>query len=409
MRTLYFDCFSGISGDMTIGALLDLGLDFDYLKSELHKLPVDGYEVKASRVTRSNISAMKFDVSVAGEEDHAHHHHSHKHPHSHFHRKASEILAMIGNSSLSANTKRIASAIFTKLAISEGKVHHMPPEDVEFHELGAIDSIVDTVGTAIGFDALGIERFLCSAINVGSGFIHCQHGVFPVPAPATADLLRHATIYQQHAKTELVTPTGAAILAAVVNRFEPLTGFATERIGYGAGTKQFPDFPNCLRLMLGEERSVSADAGTGDVTVIEANIDDMNPQNFGYVTQKLLNAGALDVYTIPIQMKKGRPGQLLQVLAASDAVDTLSRIMFQETTTIGIRKYRVDRTALDREFVPVETQYGTVKVKVSKMNGEVVNFAPEFEDCARIAQERNVPLKRVQAAAINAYLNVTKL
>ncbi|PYS38788.1 MAG: nickel pincer cofactor biosynthesis protein LarC [Acidobacteria bacterium] len=407
MKTLYFDCFSGISGDMTIGALLDLGLDFDYLKSELHKLPVDGYQVTASRVTRSNISAMKFDVLVEGEEDHAHHHHDHgqEHTHSHFHRKASQILAMIRDSNLSANTKRIASEIFTKLAISEGTVHHIAPEDVEFHEVGAIHSIVDTVGTAIGFDALGIERFLCSAINIGSGFIHCQHGVLPVPAPATADLLRHATIYQKHAETELVTPTGAAILAAVVNRFDHLTGFSAERIGYGAGTKQFPDFPNCLRLMLGEERSVSADAGMADVTVIEANIDDMNPQNFGYVTQKLLNAGALDVFTIPIQMKKGRPGQLLQVLAGSDAVDALSRMIFQETTTIGVRRYRVDRTTLDRELVDVETEYGTVKMKVSKMNGEVVNFAPEFEDCARIAQDRNVPLKRVQAAAVNAYLS----
>src|SRR5262249_49362249 len=207
------------------------------------------------------------------------------------------------------------SDIFTKLAISEGKVHHIAPEDVEFHEVGAIDSIVDIVGTAIGLDALAIERFLCSAINVGSGFIHCQHGVFPVPAPATADLLREATIYQKYAETELVTPTGAAILAAVVNQFGRLNAFAAERIGYGAGTKQFPEFPNCLRLMLGEERSVSSEHSVGDVTVIEANIDDMNPQNFAYVNEKLLQAGALDVFTVPVQMKKGRPAQLLQVLA----------------------------------------------------------------------------------------------
>src|SRR2546428_1119065 len=328
MKTLYFDCFSGISGDMTIGALLDLGLDFDYLKSELHKLPVDGYQVTASRVTRSNISAMKFDVLVEGEEDHAHHHHDHgqEHTHSHFHRKASQILAMIRDSNLSANTKRIASEIFTKLAISEGKVHHIAPEDVEFHEVGAIDSIVDTIGTAIGFDALVIERFLCSAINVGSGFIHCQHGIFPVPAPATADLLKQATIYQKHVQTELVTPTGAAILAAVVERFGPMQGFATDRIGYGAGTKQFPDFPNCLRLMLGEERSLSIGPGSDQVIVIEANIDDMSPQNFGYVTEEVLAAGALDVFTVPILMKKGRPGQLLQVLAPSTAADALSRI-----------------------------------------------------------------------------------
>ena len=403
MKTLYFDCFSGISGDMTIGALLDLGLDFEYLKTELKKLPVDGYELKAARVVRSNISAMKFDVEVEG--DHGHHHHEHHDEgHHHFHRKASEILQMIGQSSLTANPKRIAAGIFTKLAISEGKVHNIPPENVEFHEVGAVDSIVDCVGAAIGFDALGIERFSCSAINVGSGFIHCQHGVMPVPAPATSDLLRNATIYSKHANTELVTPTGAAILAAVVSRFGPLQNFVIDRIGYGAGTKQFPDFPNCVRLMLGEERETAA-AG-GDVLVIEANIDDMTPQNFGYVTERLLAAGALDVFTLPIQMKKSRPGHLLQVLAPADMAGVLSRIIFQETTTIGIRSYAVNRTTLDREFVDVDTQYGKVRMKVSRLGGEVVNFAPEYEDCARIARVRDVPLKRVQSEAVAAYLKM---
>jgi uncharacterized protein (TIGR00299 family) protein len=425
MRTLYFDCFSGISGDMTIGGLLDIGLDFDYLKTELRKLPIAAYELKMSRVTRSNISAMKFDVLVEGEakqqdhhhhhDDHDHHHHDHQshdhyhhdheHSHAHFHRRASEILEMIRDSTLNANTKRVATDIFTKLAISEGKVHHIAPADVEFHEVGAVDSIVDTVGAAIGFDALGIERFLCSAINVGAGFIQCQHGILPVPAPATSDLLRHATIYQKHAQTELVTPTGAAILAAVVNRFGSLNGFAVERIGYGAGTKQFADFPNCLRLMVGEERAVSTSGETGDVIVIEANIDDMNPQNFGYVTEMLLSAGALDVFTIPIQMKKNRPAHLLQVLAPSDAVERLSRIIFQETTTIGLRRHSTQRTTLDREFVEVDTEYGTVKIKVSRMDGEVVNFAPEYEDCARIARARGISLKLVQSLAVSAYLN----
>jgi uncharacterized protein (TIGR00299 family) protein len=406
MRTLYFDCFSGISGDMTIGALLDLGLDLDYLKTELCKLPVEGYELQASRVTRSNVSAMKFDVLMAGDV-HEHHHrqdeHHHHHHGEHFHRKASEILKMIADSKLTANAKRMATDIFTKLAISEGKVHHIPPEDVEFHEVGAVDSIVDTVGSAIGFDTLGIDQFLCSAINVGSGFIHCQHGVFPVPAPATADLLRHATIYQKHAQTELVTPTGAAILAAVVNRFGTLNGFAAEKIGYGAGSKQFADFPNCLRLMIGEERPIAAEH-PGSVIVLEANIDDMSPQNFAYATEKLLAAGALDVFTIPVQMKKSRPGQLLQVLSPPDVVDRLTRLIFEETTTIGIRRYAADRTVLDREFVEVHTEYGAIKVKVSKMGGEVVNFTPEFEECVRIARERNVPLKKVQAMAVNAYL-----
>jgi uncharacterized protein (TIGR00299 family) protein len=311
---------------------------------------------------------------------------------------------MIAASRLNANTKRLATEIFTKLAISEGKVHHVAPEDVEFHEVGAVDSIVDTVGSAIGFDALGIERFLCSAINVGSGFIHCQHGIFPVPAPATADLLRHATIYQKHAQTELVTPTGAAILAAVVDTFGGLQGFAVDRIGYGAGTKQFAEFPNCLRLMLGEERFQAETPSSGNVVVIEANIDDMTPENFGYVTEKLLNAGALDVLTLPVQMKKGRPGQLLQVLAPADAAEALSRIIFLETTTIGVRRYDVQRSALERQFVEVETEFGRVNMKVAKLDGEVVNFAPEYEDCARIARQKNVPLKRVQAEAVKAYL-----
>ncbi len=413
MKTLYFDCFSGISGDMTIGALLDLGLDFEYLRAELAKLPVQHYELRAARVVRSNVSAMKFDVVMEGDRGHDHHHHhDHQHEHhhgghGHFHRKASEILAMIRDSALNANTKRIATDIFTKLAISEGKVHHIPPEDVEFHEVGAVDSIVDTVGSAIGFDALGIERYSCSAINVGSGFIHCQHGVFPVPAPATADLLRHATIYQKHAQTELVTPTGAAILAAVVNRFGTMDGFAIDRIGYGAGARQFQDFPNCLRLMTGEERPASSGAGPGSVIVIEANIDDMTPQNFGYVTEKLLGAGALDVFTFPVQMKKGRPGHLLQVLAPPDAAAALSRIIFEETTTIGIRRHAADRTTLERQFVEVSTEYGPVKIKVSRLDGEIVNFAPEYEDCARLARERNIPLKQIQALAVRAYLSVS--
>jgi pyridinium-3,5-bisthiocarboxylic acid mononucleotide nickel chelatase len=405
MKTLYFDCFSGISGDMTIGALLDLGLDPAYLTAELEKLHVSGYQLQVSRVTRANVSAMKFDVIIEGDDRHHHHDHHHEHSAGHVHRKASDILRIIDQSSLNANTKRIATAIFTKLAISEGNVHHIRPEDVEFHEVGGVDSIVDTVGAAIGFDALGIEKFVCSPINVGSGFIHCQHGVFPVPAPATADLLRQAAIYSKHVETELVTPTGAAILAAVVNRFGPLAAFTTDRIGYGAGSKQFQDFPNCLRLMLGEEGRIAEKSSSDDVIVLEANIDDMSPQNFAYVTEALLAAGALDVFTIPVQMKKGRPGHLLQVLSPADGAEALSHIIFQETTTIGIRHHFATRRILEREFTSVETPYGPVTIKVAKLQGEVVNFAPEYEECARIARQNKVPLKQVQATAIQAYLS----
>jgi uncharacterized protein (TIGR00299 family) protein len=406
MKTLYFDCFSGISGDMTIGALLDLGLDLDYLKSELRKLPVDGYELHASRVVRSNISAMKFDV-VVGRHHHDHHHDNDHHHH--HHHKASDILAMIRQSPLRPGAKRIAEAIFTKLAVSEGKVHHISPEDVEFHEVGAVDSIVDTVGAAIGFDAIGIDRFVCSPINVGSGFIHCQHGIYPVPAPATADLLRNATIYSRHAEVELVTPTGAAILAAVVNEFSLLGGAAVERIGYGAGTKQFQDFPNCLRLMVYEDRVDRArehDAPSVDtIVVIEANIDDMTPQNLSYVSERLLGAGALDVMTAPVQMKKGRPGHLLQVLAPHNRREALEELIFLETTTLGLRYHTASRSTLERESVVVATAYGEIPVKVSKRNGQVMNVAPEYEDCARIARAQNVPLKDVQSAAMKAYLD----
>jgi len=413
MKTLYFDCFSGISGDMTIGALLDLGLSLDYLKAELRKLPVEGYELQSSRVVRANISATKFDVVVEdgkhehghdhGHDEHDHHHHHHHH----HHHKASEILAMIRQSGLNANAKRIAGDIFTKLAISEGKVHHVPPEEVEFHEVGAVDSIVDTVGAAIGFDAIGVERFICSPINVGSGFIHCQHGIYPVPAPATADLLRNATIYSKHAATELVTPTGAAILAAVVGEFGPLSGVSIEQIGYGAGTKQFEDFPNCLRLMVCGDRKDEArrhEAPAMDtIVVIEANIDDMAPQNLAFVTERLMEGGALDVCAIPAQMKKGRAGYLLQVLAPPNRQEVLEDLIFRETTTIGLRHYTAARSVLEREIVQVETAHGKVAVKVSKRGGKVTNVAPEYEDCARLAREKNIPLKDVQAAAVQAY------
>jgi uncharacterized protein (TIGR00299 family) protein len=315
---------------------------------------------------------------------------------------------MIQRSALNANTKRIATAIFTKLAISEGKVHHIAPEDVEFHEVGAVDSIVDTVGAAIGFDALGVEKFACSPINVGSGFIHCQHGIYPVPTPATADLLRNATIYSRHATTELVTPTGAAILAAVVDTFSPLDGVAIEQIGYGAGTKQFQDFPNCLRLLVCSDHKSEAQAhqvpAVDTIVVLEANIDDMTAQNFAYVCDRLLDEGALDVCTVPVQMKKGRPGHLLQVLAPPNRWEKLERLIFEETTTIGVRHYSAQRSALERELVTVETPLGAVAIKVSKLDGKVVNFTPEFEDCARIAREKNVPLKDVQSMALKEYL-----
>lgn len=404
VRTLYFDCFSGISGDMTVGALIDLGLDFDYLCAELRKLPVEGFDLRLSRVERANVSATKFDVLV--ESDPGHHHHDggkREHTQDHFHCKASEIINMIRDSGLGAGARKLAMQIFEKLAISEGKVHDLPPEDVEFHEVGAVDSIVDVVGTAIGLDALAIEQFLCSPINVGGGFIHCQHGYYPVPAPATANLLTNALVYSKHVNAELVTPTGAAILAGTIDRFGPMDGFQIGKIGYGAGTKEFDEFPNCLRLFLGNAKAELEDTVEDQIAVIEANIDDMSAENLAYAGERLLAAGALDVITIPIQMKKGRPGHLLQVLAPSGSEADLSQTMFEETTTIGIRMRQMSRKVLDREIVRVAASQGSVAVKVSRFNGKIVNVSPEYEDCARLARATGRPLKDIQAEILKTY------
>ena len=411
MKTLYFDCFSGISGDMTIGALLDLGVDFDYLKSEVRKLPIEGFNagfdpardtgfgLQVSRVVRANISATKFDVMVRG---------AHEHQHAHFHRKASEIVDMVRHSGLKPRVRDRAVAIFEKLAISEGQVHDVRPEDVEFHEVGAIDSIVDIVGTAIGLDALDVERFVCSPINVGGGFIHCQHGVYPVPAPATANLLTDAPVYSKHVEVELVTPTGAAILAATIDEFGSLDGMEIESIGYGAGTKSFDSFPNCLRLFLGTAVPTSRTAIRDSVVVIEANIDDMSAEELAYAGEKLLASGALDVVTIPVVMKKGRPGHLLQVIAAAGQEEALSRTMFEETTTIGVRMRAMSRRVLDRESVEVETPHGKVSMKISRFEGRVLNVSPEYDDCARLARETGRPFHQIRDDAMKSYEAKTK-
>ena len=314
MKTLYFDCFSGISGDMTVGALIDLGVDFTYIKNELGKLPFGGFELRLERVERANVSAAKFDVLLESSKvNQQQEKGGHSHRHGHFNRQASKIIEVIRGSKLTPGARRRAVDIFEKLAISEGKVHGLKPEEVEFHEVGAIDSIVDVVGAAIGLDALGVEHFVCSPINVGGGFIHCEHGYYPVPAPATANLLTHAPIYSKYVEAELVTPTGAAILAATIDRFGPMEDFETNSVGYGAGTHQFDDFPNCLRLFLG--KTVGRTTAEERIIVIEANIDDMSAENLAYAVERLLAAGALDVITIPVQMKKGRPGHLIQVLS----------------------------------------------------------------------------------------------
>ena len=409
---------------MTIGALLDVGVDFSYLKTEIGKLPVDGFELRLSRVVRASINSAKFDVIVEGDSGHAHHHsHEHAHDHDeghdqsnaggdahdhvHFHRKASEIMNMVQQSSLPAGVRTRANDIFEKLAISEGQVHNMPPHDVEFHEVGAIDSIVDIVGTAIGLEALDVEHFVCSPINIGGGFIHCQHGVYPVPAPATANLLTDAEVYSKHVDHELVTPTGAAILAATIDRFGSMDAFTIEKVGYGAGTKDLGAFPNCLRLFVGTVSQSDEPGSTDRVMVIEANIDDMSAEQLSYAAEKLMSSGAHDVVTIPVLMKKGRPGYMLQVLVRPEDTDEISRVMFEETTTIGVRMRPADRHVLDREVVNVQTVGGPIRVKVSRFEGRVLNVSPEYDDCARVARETNRPFHEVRDDAVQSYRDAT--
>jgi uncharacterized protein (TIGR00299 family) protein len=326
-------------------------------------------------------------------------------------------MDMIRQSPLGPGVKKRAVDIFEKLAISEGQVHGMPPEEVEFHEVGAIDSIVDVVGAAIGLEALEVEQFVCSPINIGGGFIHCQHGVYPVPAPATANLLTAAQVYSRHVDKELVTPTGAAILAATVDRFGPMDGFTIDRVGYGAGSADLGNFPNCLRLFTGDEVRPESFTGSDQVFVgrdkppvgrdkvieIEANIDDMSAEQLSYASDKLMSSGALDVVVIPVLMKKGRPGHMLKVLCEPSNSDRMSRVMFEETTTIGVRMRPADRQVLEREVVRVDTGAGPIRIKVSRLEGRVLTVSPEYDDCARVAGETNRPFHEVRERAVQSY------
>ncbi|HEX2715431.1 MAG TPA: nickel pincer cofactor biosynthesis protein LarC, partial [Candidatus Acidoferrales bacterium] len=297
-----------------------------------------------------------------------------------------------------------AQRIFQRLGEAEAHIHNVPVEKVHFHEVGAVDAVVDIVGACVGFSLMGLEEFVCSPLNVGGGRVQTQHGILPVPAPATAELLRGAPTYSTGIERELVTPTGAAIASTLASRFGPLPAMTVEAIGYGAGTAQLSEQPNVLRLFIGEPAARDA-AGRGEETiaVIEANLDDMNPQIYGYFVERALAEGALDVFSTPVQMKKNRPGQLLTVLCAPAAVDRLADLIFRETTTIGVRTYAVRRRTLERESVPVETPFGVIRMKVSRLNGQVLNAAPEYEDCQRAAVERGVPLKQVLAEAASGF------
>jgi hypothetical protein len=408
-KTLYLDCFSGASGDMILGALLDLGLPLDDLRSALGSLPVDVGGVSARRVLRAGVSATKFiaaaeqarDGTEGHHSDHDHHHDHNLGHHHHQHHSLKEISDFVRRSALSPEGKGRAIHLFERLAEAEAAIHDMPIEQVHLHEVGAIDSIVDIVGAVHGFERLGASRILSSPLNVGGGTVKCAHGVFPVPAPATARLLQGVPIYSGDVQMELVTPTGALLVTEYAESFGPLPPMTLDRIGYGAGDRDPKHHPNVLRLLIGE-----AEASGQVQTVVEmtCEIDDMNPQLFGPVMDQLLAAGALDVYFASVQMKKGRPGTLVTVLARPDDREKLATILFSETTTIGVRFQEMKRECLDREFRNIDTPLGVIRFKIASRGGRVLNASPEFDDCARIAAAKGVPIKEVQAIALREWL-----
>ena len=416
MKILYFDCFAGISGDMTIGALLDLGLDFEFLINELAKLGVSGYELSLTRVDRSGINAAKFDVHLSSIEINHHHDHSHKehthshethHPspithHSHNHRSLSTIKHLIESSTLSEKVKQNSLAIFQRIGEAESKIHGVDIESVHFHEVGAVDSIVDIIGACIGLEALGIEKIISSPLHVGYGTFTCAHGTYPIPGPAATEILRGVPIYAKEIEGELVTPTGAAIVATLASEFSKMPMMRVEKVGYGAGTRTYEKFPNVLRAVLGEIEIKDATPDT--ISVIEANIDDLSPQIFGHLMEQALTAGALDIFYTPVQMKKNRPGILLTLLCAVGDREKFIELIFRETTTLGIRYRTENRVILQREFLSVETEFGPVKIKIARdANGKVINVAPEYEDCQAAAMKHQVAVRIVQFTALYRY------
>ena len=430
MRIAYLECFSGISGDMFMGALLDGGVAPSALQDAVAALKI-GARLEISRVVRAGISATKADVWVNGEKDlpreqhweqeHSHHPHSHDEPHTRSHSQAdehshdhgrglNEIRQVISGAAISHGAKRTAIQIFAALGQAEAKIHNTSIESVHFHEVGAVDAMVDIVCAAVGAEALGVDEFICSPLNVGGGTIKCAHGTIPVPAPATVELLAGAPVYSSGPMMELVTPTGAAIVKTLASHFTAFPEMKIERSGYGAGTRDFPAHPNVLRLTIGEatSHSLAANTATDTVSVLEANLDDLNPQVFGYVMDRLFEAGALDAFAMPVQMKKNRPGTLLTVLCKPEHAGELTQLIFTETTTLGVRRRDEARQTLARRWESVGTPWGEVRVKIASMNGTITNYAPEYEDCRRIAMENRVPLKIVMQEAAQAYLRGDK-
>jgi uncharacterized protein (TIGR00299 family) protein len=402
VKLLYFDCFSGAAGDMILGAFLDAGLPLAALKGALGSLGVDGWEVSAERVIKAGITATKFRVHEHAARGHDHGPDHHAHDQHHHHHTVAEIKDAIDRSALSETGKARAKRLFDRLAEAEAAVHSMPVEKVHLHEVGELDSIIDIVGAVFAFEWFNADRVVVSPINVGSGMIKTVHGLYPVPAPATVRLLANAPIYGRDVKTELLTPTGALILSDYASDYGPMPAMRVERSGYGAGDRDLEGTPNVLRLVIGEgDRAASAIR----VAVIECEIDDMNPQIFGVLMDRLYASGALDVFYAPVQMKKNRPGTLVTIIAKPDQRESLIDVMFRESTTIGVRSSEMARECLDRETVDVVTPIGNVRFKIATRDGKVFNAQPEFEDVAKLAEDQGRPIKEVQAIAMKAWLD----
>jgi hypothetical protein len=384
-RIVYFDCASGASGDMLLGAVVDLGLPIEHLRDWLAKLPLGGYRLESSRVTRSGLAATKVDVVPEGP--------------SAAHRHLRHVVDILDRSSLDPAVKERASSLFRRLAEAEAEVHGTSIERVHFHEVGAVDSVVDIVGGVLALRFLGADRFVASPLNVGTGTVTMSHGTFPVPPPATAKLVAGVPVYGE-GEGELLTPTGALLVTAHATGYGPLPAMRIEKTGHGAGSRDTKGRPNVLRLIVGEE----ADSPAGDrVLVLETEVDDAPPQLLGPLLERLLAAGALDAYFTPVQMKKGRPGVLVTVVAEPSRREAIEELLFRETTTLGVRRQTWDRTVLERETATVPTAYGPIRVKIGRRAGVVYNAWPEFDDCQRAAGETGVAVKEVLAAALAAW------
>lgn len=385
MTVAYFDCFSGISGNMILGAFLDAGLDIEELKNALNTLPISGYQLEIKDVVKHGIRAKHLDVKLEEKQPHRHLYH---------------IVEILDKSDLPQEVKDLALKIFTRLAEAEAKVHGTTLEKVHFHEVGAVDAIVDIVGAAFAVYRLRISKVYASPLNIGKGMVKCAHGLMPIPAPATAELLKNAVSYSNEVSGELVTPTGAAIITTLTDYFATQPTLKTKSINYGAGTWDL-SIPNVLRLILGEE--IKQKKEQEKAVVIETNIDDMNPEFYEHLMDKLFGAGAVDVYFLPIQMKKNRPGTLVSITSNLEDQSPILEVLFKESSTLGVRIYPVERTMLTREYQEVETIWGKVKIKVGRLGEEVVNVKPEYAHCQKIANENNIPLKQVWQTVLSIY------